>query len=388
MQPLRPTGEPVFLLMRGVLLFLLADIFYTGFGSAYAYARFQLPGVLFFLFVSQVLSPITYLANLRFMRKSAMKSMRLGIVGMFLAVLAVGLLEAHWSGVAVLAIIGGAGRGVAFCSRTWLEIKHTASVVRERYLSRMESIGTLLRVVAPLLAAGILAVSGDAFAPLFIGVGVLGVLLTWWGVPVALETEAPGAVMVRQTLARADFWRTAPFYLLDGAGHALRTALFVSGAMAVVGTAAGYGSVEAAASIMAAGLLWWQSLRPRSEPSLSRLRNSLLLLVVAWCALLGALVVPGVLVVFVAAYALGNPLVTMTKGGLTLKGLSASGVTVQDSMAARMLLLTLGRFSSLGLALAISVGIPSLEWRFGALVALALLLIPLEYLFAARISKA
>lgn len=388
--PTTSNDESVYQLMRGVLLFVLADIFFTGFGAAYAYASHQLTGVLLFLFVGQAASPISYITNLHLLRKggtTAVCLLRWGNMGMFLSVLLAGLMEGHALAVLVMAMVGGGARGIAFCSRTWLEIKHTSMAVRERYLSRLESIATVFKVVVPLLASAVLTLSQDQFAALFICAGMLGVGLSFWGISDKLHTEPTGPIALRRTLCTPGLWTNAPFFMIDGASYAMRNALFVSGAMAVVGSAAGYAGVEAGASILAASLLWWLSLQHKTEPSMVELRNSLLLLAMAWCSLVVAIIWPWALVGFVASYALANPLVTMCKGGLTLKGLSSSELSVQDSMAARMLLLTVGRFTSLGLALLISLSIEDSRWRLVGLSGLALLLVPLEYFFAARVAR-
>jgi hypothetical protein len=390
--PQSPTtaSNSVFQLLQGVLMFVFVEVFFTGFGAAFAYSSHQLAGVLTFLLVSQVMSPITYIANLHAIKRggnSAARHMNLGTATMFLSIMLGGMMEGHAGASIVMAAIGGAGRGVAFCSRTWLEIKLTRHAVRERYLSRLESLGTILKVAIPLVASGVLAVSSDRFIWLFLGVGLLGTIFTLIFVPVDIESDAPDRIGLKESIRQRGVWATAPFFLADGAGYAVRTAMFVSGAMAVVGSAAGYASIEAGASLLAASILWWISTKHKTEPSLSRLRDSLTLMAFAWGGLVAALHEPWALAVFVAGYAAANPLVTMCKRGLTLKEFSNPHTSVSAGMAARMLLITGGRFIGLGVALAINAMVQEQSMRLICLVLFALLLIPAEYYSAASISR-
>lgn len=382
--------QPISTLLRGAMLFLTADIFYTGFGSAYAYAHRGVQGVLIFLALSQLISTLAYVANVYRMQghdRTALQGYRAGIAGMFASLLVASFLVRDLAVLGSLAFLGGAARGVAFSSRTWLELSHTRTAMRERYLGISEALGALLRLAGPLLSGALLFWLNDNFYVLFGAVGAAGLALVEPTFRAKLATAPPGKLQPVKTLLSKKFWSTSPFYIMDGAGHALRTALFVSGAMAIVGSAAGYSLVEALASFFAAGLLWWHAHRPAHQPSLARLRNSVVLLGFGWLCLMLALVQPLVLPVFVAAYAIGNPLVTMVKSGLTLKGLAAAGTAPQDNLIARMMLLTLGRFSALGLAFALTSWTVSARANIVVVAALALLLLPFEYYYARKLSR-
>jgi hypothetical protein len=389
-------------LLQGALWFWCADILYTGFASAYAYSIRGVHGVLAYLFATQAVIVLAYLLNLHALHRrcyGALQGYRGGVAAMFASLVAAGLLESDLAVLAALAAIGGAGRGAAFGARIWLELHHTQSTLRERYLGLSEAAGALLRLLIPLgaslllalMTAGTAGTAGpetDNYQVLFLGAGLLGLagLAACWGG--TLDTPAPGPVRLRQPYSSRAFWASAPFFVVDGAGLALRTALFVSGAMAVVGSAAGYGMVEAGGSCCAIGLLLWRARHAAAEPSLPRLRLYLAVLGLGWVMLLVALRYPLALPVFIAAYALATPLVAMVKGGLNLKGLVLPGIAPQDAMASRMLLFSAGRMLAMGIGwLATSAAVMSAQ-NIVLLAGLALLLLPLEYHYSKALNRA
>jgi hypothetical protein len=144
--------------------------------------------------------------------------------------------------------------------------------------------------------------------------------------------------------------------------------------------------VETCSSVVAAVFLAYQAQRPTAEPSLKRLKLSLALMAIGWLSLLGALHVATLLPVFVAAYALGNPLMNVVKNGLTLKGLAATGGTKHDNAIARIWLLAFARLTSLCVAACLVQWASSPQQGLTYVVGLALLLLPFEYRFAKRLS--
>jgi hypothetical protein len=380
-------------LLRGAMWFWCAEILYTSFGSAFAYSYAGVQGVLVYMFWTQLPGVVSYLGNFSLMARYAWEpwqTYRAGVATMFLSLLAAGLLPTPFMVLTALAVIGGAGRGIAYSSRFWLELHHTQGAQRERYLSLAEAVGALSRLCIPVISGILLAKASqgtDNFGPLFAVFGVLGLAgcLLWFGN--SLKTTIPGPLNLRQPFSAANFWRTAPFFMVDGAGLALRTTLFVSGAMAVVGSAANYSWVEASASCVAIGLLLWQARHPAPEPSLGRLRNNLLLLGFGWLMLLLALQFSVLLLFFVAAYALGTPLVSMVKSGLSMKAMALPGVELQDAMSSRMLLFIVGRLAVMGGCWALTAGLTASKNNIAMLIGMAILLMPLEYYFAKRLQS-
>lgn len=390
-------------LLKGALLFIVADILFSSFGTAFVYANFKIIGVLFFMIGWQICSTIAYVLNVYNFGKQAdlaFKSYKAGILGLLLTLILCGVLlwspfqnligpdYVKKSALFVLLVFGGTFRGIAFSSRTWLELNHTKGAIREKYLFKAESIGTVLKVLLPILSATILKLSQDDFGVLFVTTGsacTLSVLILLRGTlnTTTAKPQAPWGLLTKKS-----YWNTAPFYILDGASHALRTALFVSGAMAAVGSAAAFGVVEACASLTAASLLWWQANHPKQEPSLAKLRISQILLAFGWGSLIGALKYAWLLPFFIVSYAISHPFITVIKSGLTLKGLAQTQACPQDNLIARMLLLTLGRLSALGMALCLVQFSYGLVAQLIAVCFLALMVLPLEYLYAKRLSGA
>lgn len=383
--------EPSSVLLRSVILFVAADIFFTGFASAFAFTQHGVLGVLGLIATQQTLSAVGYSTCFYWMRGDTERPLQLqrwGVTGMFLSMALAG--ASPWPAVSLvlLGTLGGLSRGTAWSARTWMELHHTKGAGRQAYLALSESGGTLLKLAGPLVSAGILFAFHDSFRALFVTAGSLGLAALWALPRTRLQTPVPDVIRPLEPWSRAEYWRTAPFYAVDGFGHALRNALFVSGAMAIVGSAARYGLVETLSSILAAGFLALQAGRAKSEPSLHRLKWSLLLLASGWLCLVGALHLPILLPAFIAAYAIGNPLVTVVKNGLTLKGLAGAGGTPQDNAIARIWLLLAARLSALGIsAILVTVAV---DPRLGLalVVGLALALMPFEYLYAKRLAQA
>lgn len=383
-------------LLRGVAWFWCADILFTGFASAFAYSKYGVQGVLAYLFLSQFAIVAGYLANMVVMHRFQVqpwKAYRAGSACIFVSLLTAGSLSGELAMLMAMAAIGGAGRGIAFSARVWLELHHTDASLRERYLGLGEATGATMRLVIPVVAGIMLAKAtgpgqGDNFHPLFVWAGALGIIGTmlFFGTP--LSTTPPGPLNLRQAFSTGAIWRTAPFFVVDGAGLALRTALFVAGAMALVGSAAKYGLVEAGASCFAIGLLVWRARHATPDPSLPRLRNNLLLLAFGWLMLLSALKYAVLLPLFVAAYAWGTPLVAMVKTGLSLKAMALPGVTTQDAMSSRMLLFCFGRMLVLGVSWLLTASAALSKGHLVILVGIALALLPLEYYYAKRLHKA
>lgn len=383
--------EPRSVLLRSVILFVAADIFFTGFASAFAFTQHGVLGVLGLIATQQTFSAIGYSSNFYWMRAGEHRPLQLqrwGVMGMFLSMSLAGASPWPLLSLAFLGALGGLSRGTAWSARTWMELHHTQGTNRQSYLALSESGGTLLKLVGPLVSAGILFVFQDSFRALFLSAGVFG-LVTMVLLPRSpLSTPVPDVIRPWEPWKRAEYWRTAPFYTLDGLGHALRNALFVSGAMAVVGSASAYGLVETGSSLLAATFLALQARRPKPEPSLKRLKWSLLLVATGWLCLVGALHLPLLLPFFIAAYAIGNPLVTVVKNGLTLKGLAGAGGTTQDNAIARIWLLLVARLSALAFAALLVNAVLDPVQGLMAVVGLAVALMPLEYHFAKRLAEA
>lgn len=379
---------PAFCLLRQVLLFAAVDVVFIGFSMAYAHARHGLTGALLFLAAQYLLAAVGFVGAfvlMRAPRHTPARMFRAGVGGMLLGMLAVGATGNSLLGLACLAAAGG-GRGVVWGARTWLEMHHTKRESREAYLALLQGAMTAFKLVGPLVAAGVMYASGENFQLLFATIGVLGFAGLWAlrgkdGLP----TPVPGPARPLQALMARSYWTTAPFYITEGAGAALRQVLFVSGTLSVVTSVSAYGVVDALSSLAAALCLVWLARHPGAGPSLRRLRGSLALVALSWLLLLGALALPVLLAGFVAMYAFGTPLLATVKSSLVLKGLTGSGGAPHDNAMARQLILAVARLGALALAAALAGSGVAPEAGLAIVVGLVLLVTPLEYHYAKKL---
>ncbi len=382
------TATPASVLLRQVLLFSALDVVFLGFAMAYAFKHWGLPGALLYLCAQYITSAVGFVGTFIAMQspdRTPAKLLRRGLGGMLLGMLLMGAYSPSWWGLLCLTL-AGAGRGMAWAARQWLEMHHTKGEVRERFLALLQTGATLFKLGGPLVAAALMYATSENFGLLFGSVGALGFLTLWaTRAQVGLETPPPGPARPLQTLRDTDYWKTAPFYILGGAGSSLRQALFVSGTMTVVGSVSGYGVIDALSSLAAAGFLAWMARRPKAGPSLPRLQFSLAFVGVSWLLLLGALKWPWLLAGFVAFYSFGNPLLISVKTSLVLKGLTSATSAPHDNAMAREMLLVVSRMVALGIAAVLAQANPHIGLLL--VVGLVLLLLPFEYLFARELSQ-
>ncbi len=382
--------HPPAVLLRQVLLFVAVDAVYLSFSTAYAFSHAGTRGALLYLAAQYLVSAAAFIGCFALMHREALtsaQSLRLGSIGMLVGMLAAGALPEGEAGLLALVLAGGA-RGLAWAGRQWLELHHTKGSEREAYVSLLQTATTLFRLVGPLAAAALLVFSSESFQLLFLGLGSAGLVVSlFMGRARGLTAPAPGPVRPLQTLVSREYWQTAPFYVLEGAGSSLRQALYVSGTLMVVGTVSRFGIVDSLASAAAAGFLAWQSTRPQPGPSLARLRFSLCLVGLSWLVLLAALKLSWLMPVFIAAYALGNPLLQSVKASLVLKGSSMAGTAAHDAAMARELLLLTARLGALTLAAALASPDVTPAVGLALVTGLAVALLPLEYRFATGLAQ-
>lgn len=384
------SAEPASRLLRQVLLFAAVDVVFLGFAMAYAFTHHGLKGTLLYLAAQYALSTVGFIGAFWLMQSvqhTPTRMFRLGIAGMLVGMLAVWVSPSPWMGLASLTL-AGAGRGMAWGARQWMEMHHTRGQARESYIALLQTATTVFKLVGPLFAAALMYASRDNFQALFAVIGVTGLAVLWANRDSeGLPTPLPGPPRPLQTLLKRDYWQTAPFYVLEGAGASLRQALFVSGTMTVVASVSAYGVLDACSSLAAAACLAWLASRPAPGPSLTRLQMSLGLVGLSWLLLLGALKLPLLLAGFVAVYAFGTPLLMTVKASLVLKGLATAGSEPHDNAMARELLLVGARLAALVLAAVLASTVVEPRTGLVAVVGLVLLLLPLEYRFAKALAQ-
>ncbi len=378
---------PEAVLLRSTLLFVALDVFFTGLVGAYAFSREGVLGVLLFIVVQQACTSLGHLfANLWMRRPTGVPArvQRAGVLGLALILVAAGGLP--WSHLALLALLsagGGFSRGLTYGARLWREALLSDPSARQQYLSLVEAVSTLFKVLAPGWALVVLAVT-PRFELVYLSAGLACLAVLWATQLQAEPLSRPEPLNLRRFFLSPQFRATAPYFVVEGAGHALRTALFVSGAMTVVGSLKGYAVVEMSASVCAALWLVMQSRVKAPGPSMAKLRLFLAMLALAWAALLAALWYPVALPIFVVAYALSVPLVSAQKAGVTLGGLARTRDSLANQLMARSILLMLSRVLTLtGFVTAYALGATSAALLV-SMTAAAIMLLPLEYWTAKR----
>lgn len=373
---------PDAVLWRSTLAFQAVETFFTGLVGAYAFQQAAVPGVLAFIAVQQFVTLAGHAWANRMMSSPAwpaLRTQRAGVAGLAVILLVAGLapLPSPWN-LVLLSAGGGFCRGVTYGARLWMEANLKGGGVRQSYLAMTEASGVVLRLSAPSVALAFLWFS-PRVENVFFAAGILALVFLVLSKAPAVSFGAPGPTRLLTLWRQREYWATAPYYFVEGMGHALRTALFVSGAMTVVGSIKGYALVEIGASLVAAGLLVAQSRKAVAGPSLHRLRLYLALLGAGWVALAAAMAQPWLLPVFVVLYAFSFPLVSTQKAGITLTGIVKAPGSRESNLMGRAVLLVVARVGILALFLvAYLMGVPQAHLLLG-MVGCAVLLLPLEY---------
>lgn len=269
---------------------------------------------------------------------------RMGLLGLA-ATLAVAC-AGPWSNASALALMtvgAGLSRGLLYAARLWMEIHLEARVRRQRYLSAAEAVNTVAKIVAPLVAAGMLWWYPQDVRGVFVGVGILALLIL--SIPSERRFEAPlcRPLVLRAQLRYFSWSGNTPYFVAEGAAHALRLVLFVSGALAVVGSVKAFSLLDAAASALGAATLLWHSHRYAAPAGLPTLKKLLWVMGLAWMCLLVAQWWPVFLPAFVALYATALPLTLAQKAGLTLNSLEQEGGAKEAAVLGRSLVLVAAR---------------------------------------------
>ena len=382
--------EPEAVLWRSTLMFVALDVFFTGLVGAYAYTHAGVLAVLMFIMAQQAFSMVGQLVAQRAMHKhrlAPLRAQRMGVWGLALTLFITGIVPAPVQYLLViLCLAGGFARGLTYGARLWMEAQLSNAGRRQHYLSMVEASGIVFKIAAPSWSLLVLSFT-PRFETIFLSAGAVFCLLL-------LATRASNGIFTSPVgyeltalWKQREYWRTAPYFVVEGAGHALRTSLFVSGAMSVVGSLKSYALVEMCASILAAGWLFSQSRAVLSGPSLSKMRKFLTLLALAWGCLLGALWQPLLFPAFVVLYTLSLPLVNAQKAGVTLGGIAQAHGGIESNLMARSILLTAARVSTMGIFVGAYFLGSSAHTLLIAMSLTAMLLLPVEYWTARQLYR-
>lgn len=382
--------EPEAVLWRSTLMFVALDVFFTGLVGAYAFVHAGVLAVLVFIMVQQACSMLGQVVAQHAMHQKGvapLSAQRMGVLGLALTLFTAGALPLPVPVLLVgLCLAGGFARGLTYGARLWMEAQLNDAGRRQHYLSMVEASSIVFKVAAPSWSLIVLSMT-PRFETIFLSAGLVFCALLFMTRASHAIFDQPSGYQLRALWMEKDYWRTAPYFVVEGAGHALRTALFVSGAMSVVGSLKAYAMVEVCAALLAAGWLFSQSRAVLTGPSLSRLRKFLMLLALAWSCLLGAMWLPMLFPAFVVLYTLSLPLVNAQKAGVTLGSMVKATGGVESNLMARSILLTVARVSTLGVFVAAYLLGSSAHALLVAMSLTAILLLPLEYWTANRLYR-
>ena len=382
--------EPEAVLWRSTLMFVALDVFFTGLVGAYAYSHAGVLAVLLFIMVQQTCSMLGQVLSQSAMHRyslAPLRAQRVGVYGLALTLLAAGLAPIPVPYLLIiLCFCGGFARGMTYGARLWMEAQLVHAGRRQHYLSMVEGSAIVFKLAAPSLSLLVLSFT-PRFETIFLLAGTAFCMLLAATPAKRGIFNSPEDYQLLALWRQKEYWRTAPYFLVDGAGHALRTALFVSGAMSVVGSLKDYAMVEICAGILAATWLFSQSRVALTGPSMKKLRKFLALLALAWACLLGAMWQPLLFPVFVVVYTLSLPLVNAQKSGVTLGGMVKADGGVESNLMARSILLTISRIATLGAFIAAYLMGSSAKALLIAMAVTAILLLPIEYWTARRLHR-
>jgi len=380
------TVAPVRDLLRGVLAYKVAESLYFSFTLAFAYLHHGFVGCLVFFGLQSAGIAIGYYSGLTLFARAperARHSLQWSGLAWAASLMATGCFSGAAASAALLS--GSVFGGAAIAIKQWHQLTRTSGAVRESYLLLVHSAGSLIRI-ASLACAALLLAFVDGHANLFYVVcGGLAIIALLAAGPLqaanALETPPrPLAALFDRA-----YWNSAPFFLLESGSGALRGLVGVTGVLAIVKSASAYGTVEAGMSLLSATTAAWLAGRRASGPDLGRLRGALLIMAVAWATLAGALVWPMLFAVFVILSALASPLVSAAYDSLVMQSMESPHHSLQSSAVARELILLVARGSAVVVAYALTRLVSAPATMFLVVLALTVLLLPVEYMFARRI---
>ena len=380
------TVTPVRDLLRGVLAYKVAESLYFSFSLAFAYLHHGFIGCLIFFGLQSAGIAVGYYGGLTLFARAptrARHSLQWAGLVWAASLTATGC----FTGTAASAVLlsGSIFGGAAIAVKQWHELTRTSGAVRESYLLLAHSAGSLIRIASLACAAILLAcVHGEANL-FYVICGALGVVALLWAGPLEVATALDARPRPLAALFDRAYWHSAPFFLLESGSGALRTLVSVTGALAIVKSASAYSTVEAGMSVLSATTAAWLAGRRSAGPDLGRLRAGLLVMAVAWATLAGALVWPILFAVFVVLSALVSPLVSAAYDSLVMQSMANPRHSLQSNAVARELILLVARGGAMAIAYALTRLVSAPSTMLLVVLALTVLLLPVEYMFARRI---
>lgn len=380
--------SPVRDLFLVVTAYKLAEILFFGFTLAYAFSTggFHL-AILSALAVS-ILVSAGYWAGLACMANSAWRTrhlLRIASITTCLCVAGAGLADGRPLSLALL-VAGAFPAGAAYGAKQWHEMTRTNWALRESYLSFGQSAWAVVRVAGLAGCASLLTTVGSDFKIFFFVSGVIAATVIAAAGPLKRVTVVPHAPRPFGALRSQGFWRASSFFMLETGATWLRDLVAICGAMTLVSSAAVYGWLETASSLMAAGAMAWLAGRQIDRPSIARLQLGLAGAIAAWLAFAGSLAWPPLFAAFVVLRAFATPVMAATYDSLVMHSVEEADGSLQSAAVAREISLMLGRCLALGLAAAFTASVSDPRAALLTALALTLLALPVEYVMSRRLA--
>ena len=274
--------------------------------------------------------------------------LREGILVMALSLALAGLFPSILMASPVLAL-GAFGLGLAWSERQWREFHDSTNDNRDSYLALLQMAVTTIGVLAPVVVAGLLAwkASRPMTVLLMVGAALFGATLT---VRPRLAAHPCQPFRAWPPKLPSGFWKQGTYFVFDGMGEILRSAIFVAGVVTVLRNLAPYNLATAVTSLFTALALAWIAKHQSAQNRLHRLALALGLSALAWVTLAVALGHSAAFPVFLVLYSFSIPLLQATKHSLIIKGLSQPGQSLEESTMTREWLLMLVRVPAMAMA--------------------------------------
>lgn len=378
-------------LFFAVAVFFFFDSFFMVMSLAWAFQQFSFKGSLIFTAALYLLSSAGFFSAFKLMQSKKSTTPWNGLLmGLFVgaALTLVASLVANPHIKFVLFIFAGTSRGLSWGCRHWLEFFHTKGVQREQYLSYLQAMGIFFKISVAGVTALILHFDATLNQSVitFLSIICIFILSFMYTKVCAPITNPVGALNFMQTLKQKSYWSIAPFYVFEGVGNTLRHVLYITGVLTVVSALKSFMALDLITSLSAMGVMLLIANRVSHNPSIKRLKFSLIILGISWIFLLLSIWQPILVVIFVILNGLSSPMVIALKNSLVLKGLGSAGAP-QDNMLARETTAITSRMSAMAISITLVNLVPTKELGLILVVLFMILIMPAEYYYAKKIMK-
>lgn len=378
-------------LFLAVAVFFFFDSFFMVMSLAWAFQQFSFKGSLIFTAALYLLSSAGFFSAFKLMQSkkstTPWNGLLMGLfVGAFLTLAASLVVNPYIK--FVLFIFAGTSRGLSWGCRHWLEFFHTKGVQREQYLSYLQAMGIFFKISVAGVTALILHFDATLNQSVITFLSIICIFtLSFMYTRVSAPIPNPvGALNFMQTLKQKSYWSIAPFYVFEGVGNTLRHVLYITGVLTVVSALKSFMALDLITSLSAVGVMLLIANRVSNNPSIKRLKFSLIMLGLSWVFLLLSIWQPMLVVIFVILNGLSSPMVIALKNSLVLKGLGSAGEP-QDNMLARETTAITSRMSAMAISIALVNLVPTKELGLILVVIFMILVMPAEYHYAKKIMK-